>query len=334
MKLWYEKGAWASEKGKKVAAGMTPESVRSIVVIRHAAIGDMMVLRPFLLQARAFFPNAKITLSIVNTYSYGAPVDLVDRIHVVNKKVDGKKTSFLPRFKQILELGEHDFIFDMSDTTLSGLLCLFNRAKLKIGFPYRRVKNSLFFDISLLRSDLVPEVETLLHMLYILGAPKQAKIDYGYPSAETKESRIVYFMGASVPSKQWPKGFFIELIKKTSVHYPDSAHVLLEGIGANEKADEIMGAFSGLSNVYKQEALSLENVIVYLASSSLVVCNDTGIRNMAIAAGTTTVGIFFSTVPYRYLPNAEVHKAVFEPEGSIPSVQCVYKGIQQSMSYL
>jgi ADP-heptose:LPS heptosyltransferase len=143
MKLWFEKGAWASKKGIKNAGALSPESVRSIVIIRHAAIGDMMVLRPFLLQARAFFPNAKITLSIVSNYSYGTATDLVDRVHVVDKKIGGKKTSFFSRLKQIREQGEHDLLFDMADTSSSGMVSIFTKAKLKIGFPYRQMKNYL-----------------------------------------------------------------------------------------------------------------------------------------------------------------------------------------------
>ena len=235
MKLWFEKGAWASKKAKKTAGNISPESVRSIAVIRHAAIGDMMVLRPFLVQARAFFPNAKITLSIIDTYSYGAPVDLVDRIHTIHKKIEGKKTSFLSRYKQIRKLGEHDLLFDMTDSGLSGVICFMNNAKVKIGFPYRRVKNNLFFDVSLLRSDLVPEVESLLHMLHIFGAPKHLEIDYGYKKAEKKESRIIYFMGASVPSKQWPKENFSSLIQKMAHHYPEYEHIVLEGSALTKK---------------------------------------------------------------------------------------------------
>ncbi|HZF71146.1 glycosyltransferase family 9 protein [Sulfuricurvum sp.] len=331
MKLWFEKGAWASKKAKNTAGSISPESVRSIAVIRHAAIGDMMVLRPFLVQARAFFPNATITLSIIDTYSYGVPVDLVDRIHTIHKKIEGKKTSFLSRYKQIRELGEHDLLFDMTDSGLSGVICFLNNAKVKIGFPYRRVKNNLFFDVSLLRSDLVPEVESLLHMLHIFGAPKHLQIDYGYKKAEKKEPRIIYFMGASVASKQWPKGNFSRLIQKMAHHYPEYEHIVLEGIGINEKVDDVMADFSQYSNVKKLEALPLDSMMEYLSQSQAVVCNDTGIRNMAIASNTATIGIFFSTVPYRYLPYSPLHTAVFEPDGSMPSVERVFEHLQGSM---
>ena len=69
MKLWFERGAWVSTRGKKLISKISPESVRRIVVIRHAALGDMVLTRPFLVELRNFFPNAKIVLSIVSNYS-------------------------------------------------------------------------------------------------------------------------------------------------------------------------------------------------------------------------------------------------------------------------
>lgn len=323
MKLWFEKGAWASTKAHTIAKELSPQSVRSIAIIRHAAIGDMMVLRPFLLQARTFFPNATITLSIVNNYRYGTPVDLVDRVHIVHKKKGDKKTSFAARWGDIRALGAHDIVFDMADTALSGLLTLVTLSKLKLGFPYRTIKNHLFYDIGIHRSDLVPEVETLLQMLYILGAPKFDTIDYGYPLYCTKKVQpyIVYFTSASLGWKWWPTEHFKVLIAQMAAQYPQYDHIILEGIHPEEKVDGLMKSLSGFTNVHKQAPLPLETIIPFLGESTLVVSGDTGIRNMAIAAQAPTLGIFFFTVPYRYLPIDPRHRAVFNPEGSVPCVE-------------
>lgn len=332
MKLWFEKGAWASKNARQIAETMSPESVKSIAIIRHAAIGDMMVLRPFLIQARRFFPNAKITLSIINNYSYGAPEDLVDRLHVVHKKINEKKTSYQDRLRKIKELGEHDIIFDMADTSISGLLNIFNKAKLKIGFPYRQIKKSLF-NITIFRSDLVPEVETLLHMLYILGAPKNYLLDYAYPEFKTNIQKpyIIYFTTTSLGWKCWPKEDFKELIDCMASKYPNMKHIILEGINDYEKVDDLMLKLSHHSNVIKVNSLPLEQIFPFLGEATLVVSADTGIRNMAIAVNTTTVGIFFFTVPYRYLPINNKHYAIFNSDGSIPPVERVFSLIEQNM---
>jgi ADP-heptose:LPS heptosyltransferase len=73
-----------------------------------------------------------------------------------------------------------------------------------------------------------------------------------------------------------------------------------------------------------QPKLSLDLTIQFLASSDLVISNDTGVRNLAISVDTPTLGIFFSTVPHRYWPRGfGRHKAVFLPEGEIPVVEQV-----------
>ena len=84
MKLWFERGAWASKKGRRKAAMLRLDRVKSIAVIRHAALGDMVLVRAFLGELRRHFPNASITLSTVSNYIYGTPEDMVDRVHVIH----------------------------------------------------------------------------------------------------------------------------------------------------------------------------------------------------------------------------------------------------------
>jgi len=83
MHLWFGKGAWASKSARRRIGEINPGQVRSIAIIRHAALGDMVLTRPFINECRRHFPNAKITLSLVSHYTRGAPEDLVDRVHVI-----------------------------------------------------------------------------------------------------------------------------------------------------------------------------------------------------------------------------------------------------------
>ena len=71
----------------------------------------------------------------------------------------------------------------------------------------------------------------------------------------------------------------------------------------------------------------LDDTIALLKGATLVVSNDTGIRNLAITMQTPTVGIFFYTVPYRYWPRYGSHEVVFEHSGAIPSVDSVFESI-------
>lgn len=110
MKLWFGNGAWASAKAIQRVQSLKSEDVRKVAVIRHAALGDMILTRPFLKEVRRCFPNAHITLSLVTNYTRGAPEDLVDTIHVAYGK-DRKDVSIREQIKKARELGEQDIIF-------------------------------------------------------------------------------------------------------------------------------------------------------------------------------------------------------------------------------
>ena len=80
-------------------------------------------------------------------------------------------------------------------------------------------------------------------------------------------------------------------------------------------------------NVLVQKAMSLEQTIALMKAAACVISNDTGIRNLAISTDTPTVGIFFSTIPYRYWPRYGKHISVFNHDGSMPSVAAVQQAI-------
>ena len=52
MKIWTHKYIRATRGAHRVLAELTPEDVRSVAVIKHAALGDMVLARPFFVAAR------------------------------------------------------------------------------------------------------------------------------------------------------------------------------------------------------------------------------------------------------------------------------------------
>mgnify|MGYP005664173097 CR=1 FL=1 len=327
MHLWVGyKGGYASAKARAQAEKMIPNEVKKIALIRHAAIGDLVIMRPLILELRSLFPHAEITLSLVGHYQYGAPVDMVDHVHVVYKKVEGKKTSFFNRIKQMKELGEQDIIIDLADSALSMWTTLLNSAKLKIGYPFRLYRRKMY-DIVLERSDFVLETENMLHFANLFGARTQRPFNYAYPEypRQLESPYICYFTSASEAFKCWPKKDFIKLIHNMALRYPHMKHIIMEGIRDDEKVDDMLKELAEFENVSKQSALPLEEAMPYLGKASMVISNDTGVRNMAIAVNTPTVGIFFATGPFRYWPREPMHEVVFEADASVPSIEHVFE---------
>lgn len=338
MKLWFERGAWASKGGRRVAEELKPETIDRIAVIRHAALGDMVLVRPFLAEARKFFPNAKIVLSLVSNYTYGAPTDLVDAVHVLHGN-DQRNVPLRERIARAKELGAVDILFDLADTTRSRYLCLLSNARLKVGFPYRWYLRNLLFDAAVPRSDFSFEAVNMLDALMLLGANPEFPLNFCWPKeivspvpSSTVSKEIVYFPFASVSGKCWPKEKFIDLIQKMSKSYTALTHTVLGGINQTESVSDWKPKLKSSLNVSFCEALSLPETLKRLSTAQCVVSNDTGIRNLAIALGTPTVGIFFSTVPYRYWPRYGRHEAAFSSNGDMPTVESVLNSIARIVS--
>ena len=333
MKLNFRRGgAFASNKARKYLQNKKPEDFTSITIIRHAAIGDFVVMRPFLLELKNFFPNAKLTLNVLRNYMYGIPYDLVDDVFITDKyqqENKHQKTSFLFRVKQARALLRQDIIFDLTDSSMSLLFVVFARKSLKIGYPYRGFRR-FFYDITTLRSDFVLETKGMLHQLNVLGAnTHHYPLEYGLTQVKCnrKTPFIIYFAGASIEARLWGSDNFINLIKKMKKQYPNYNHVILKGINSNEYFDDIYFPFKNDLNVKHQDSLPLESIYDYLASASLVVVGDTGLRNMAIACSTPTLGVMFANgvSPHRYLPKTKEHQVEYTTEYEKPDVNNVYK---------
>jgi ADP-heptose:LPS heptosyltransferase len=326
--LFRRGSAFASKKALKYLKTISPKDIKKVTVIRHAAIGDFMNIRPFLINLREFMPNAEITLSVENNAMYGMPEDLVDKIHIMHRhhpKDMSKKTGLFYRIKEAKQLPPQDIVFDLSDSALSFLLTFFSNSKLKIGYPYRQYRR-WFYDIATLRSEFVIEAETVQHMLNFLGSKNLAPLNYGldnkYPKDNIKK-QIIYFAGASSEDKRWEKEKFQILIEKLSSTYRNYDHIILQGIQENEKFLDIFEQLKHNKNIKLQSTLDIDNVMLLISNSYCIVSNDTGLRNMALAVKTPTVGIFLG-VPFRYWPRDGEHDCVFTIDHTSPNVDDVY----------
>ena len=325
MKVWFSKGVQASKKSKTLIRTLEPNKINSIAVIRHAALGDMVLTRCFLVELRRHFPKAKITLSLLSNYTRGAPKDLVDRLHIVPGR-DQRNVPIREQFKRVKELGYNDLIFDLAATSRSFVLCLLTPAKLKLGFPYRRIHQYLLYDVATPRSDLDFEALDMLKMLNALGLRTAYPPLFAMPGEPAVRNRpyIVYFTSASRQDKCWPGPHFGQLIARMSDAYPQFEHLVLRGIEDWESIQAILTPLQHLENVQAVSANEVEETVSLMKGAKLLVSNDTGIRHIGIVCNTPTLGLFFSTEVFRYWPRFGNHEAIFNGDGSIPDVDTVF----------
>lgn len=319
MKMWPAKQTWVSKHANTKADKLNKNKVKKITVIKHAALGDLIHVRPMLITLRKAFPNAQLTLSVVSNYMQGIPEDLIDRLHVA--KGNDKKYGIKEIYKSFKELGHQDIIFDISATTRSFWVSKLSSAGLKIGFMHKGL-HKMLYDIAIPRAHYRFEAETYLEQVGILGVQYDWPLKYNYPKPERihKKPYIVYFPTASVAYKCWPPENMAKLINEMCSKYPDIDHVLQAGLADWEiqTADTIANEITNKDNFFSyppgSDAFSL------ICHANIVVSSDTGMRHLAIAAATPTVCMFpIFTLTFSYAPRFGNHKAVTANEsGSIP----------------
>ncbi len=331
MKLWIETNTWQSKKAAQKLAQLEDTDVRKIAVIKHAAFGDMLLLRPFLLELGKAFPDAKITLSVISHYQRGVPEDLVDRVHVVPSTKE--KKGIWQSYKAYKDLGQQDLLFDLTASTRSFALSLMARAKFKIGFQYRSL-HKFIYDIAIPRSAYGFEASTFLEQLCPLGVDYEWPPHFDMKVSPTRREKpyIVYFPTASTPAKSWPVDKFSVLIRNMAADLPTYDHIVLSGIAEWEKVvvNDIMSGLSDIGNISQLEAGADDYAL--LKGAALLVSNDTGIRHLGIALGTTTVCIFFLIPPYRYWPRYGRHQVVYNQDASMPDWQAVALAIHRALA--
>jgi ADP-heptose:LPS heptosyltransferase len=330
MKLWKEANTWQSKKAVKKLARIEPTDIHRIVVIKHAAFGDMLLLRPFLIELREAFPHASITLSVISHYLRGIPEDLVDRVHIIPSTKERK--GVYDSFKAYKELGPHDLLFDLTASTRSFSLSLLTKAKFKIGFQYRSL-HKYIYDIAIPRSAYRFEAGTFLEQLCPLGIAYEWPPRFEMQTTEIKrdKSYIVYFPTASTPDKSWPAQNFSVLIRNMAEELPQYDHIILCGISEWEKAvaNDIIASLSEMVNVVQLDAGPQDQALIQ--GANLLVSNDTGIRHLGVALNTTTVCIFFNTPPYRYWPRYGHHQVVYNKDASPPKWQSVASAMRKAL---
>ncbi|EWH02811.1 glycosyltransferase family 9 protein [Halomonas sp. BC04] len=106
--------------------------------------------------------------------------------------------------------------------------------------------------------------------------------------------------------------------------------MLLEGHKAEESGDFLAEVVARHTNVEIQPRMPLEELAPWMAAVSALACGDTGVRNLALATHTPTLGIFFRTLPYRYWPRYEdCHEAVFLRSGEMPGKTDILQGLEE-----
>lgn len=316
MRAWVEKGARLHKSARLKTSSLSKNSVQKILIIRHAALGDMLQTRPFLVELKKCFPSAQVTLSLISNYQYGAPIDLVDQVHVLPGR-DQKKIPFMQKIASLryFKNTQFDLLFDLANTSRSYLLSLLTSATLKLSFPYRNMRWP--YDVAIFRSDFRFEAENLCEFLFYFGHQPKFPLDFSLPvNLHYKtQKKVLCFFGASNPNRCYPIASWGKILPVLADQFKHLEFLVLDGQAHWEKYDSWVKNLKK-ENIKSVPHMNLADLQGLMLSSHAVFSNDTGIRHLALATHTPTCAFFTNTCPGRNLPTYEfMHHLLMTEEG-------------------
>jgi heptosyltransferase-2 len=303
--------------------------IRSILIIKIGAIGDIVMSLPMLSLLREKYPSATITWVCGKTV---APLieatSLVNRIITIDEKKlfqSGLKNRLLTLAKlwKALFFQSFDLAITAHPDPRYRLLSLFCRKKLHRFFNRKQKRP---FPIS---------GRYHLHEHIRLADPFEGPTAPvpPFPPLHTPSSAVVEgFLSPSLPNvviapggaknalsdsplRRWPPSHYAEVLKQLSSH---PLNLIVLGAPSDKWVEPY---FSGISYQNAIGKLSLLECIALLKKTAVFITHDSGPLHLAKLAGCPTIALFGPTNPYEFHNQSEnIH--VFWEGGKLPCAPC------------
>jgi ADP-heptose:LPS heptosyltransferase len=295
--------------------------VRSVLVIRHRAGGDLLLTTPALRALRAGLPAARVT--VIAARGMGA---LLQGNPDVDRVIEFDRRSLRSQALLYAKLarGGYDLVLDLVSNPRTAFLTRLTRARIRAGYdiPGRRGA----YTVRVPREPLAPEgrpvlryaPEAALDVVRALGLPSQGlalrfevapeartRVDAWLESANASPPLIACLPTGSWPAKTWAPERFAAVMDALA---GEGTPVWLWGPGEKERvqaARSLMKAPSLLA-----PGTGWQELGALLSRCALLVGNDSGPKHLASALGVPTVTVYGPTNPATWHPPAGPHAAL------------------------
>jgi heptosyltransferase-1 len=301
----------------------------NVLIIRLSSLGDIVHTLPAYSALREKKPDAKIAWIVEEN---GREIlDLVPGIdRIVVAKTRGWKISSRKSWSEIKRIqkdikSRYQTAIDFQGLVKSGVCAYLSRAKRRIGFHRKNLKEPLAF---VFYTDQLKEISEKIHviqknlsLLSLVGieeeeftfplvipdtlqqSTQKLLADLGYQDSDTL---VILNVGAAWETKRWHSERWVELIHLLKTKRNDLFFLLLWG---NEEEKTIADFIHKETSVKTIPFLNIKDVFALMKEAHLVVSGDTFALQAACAFSTPVVGIFGPTNPKRngpFSPNDRV----------------------------
>lgn len=312
----------------------TPPSVRDakeLLIVDPTAIGDLVMLTPFLRALRQNAPQARITLVCGG---WGKPLlqdqGLVDAFIIVDSGILNSPKALMLKWGAIravlreVNQTRYDLAMEPRGDLRYIFFMHFCNAARKVSYNY--TGGECFLTDVIRPSERVKHlVEDKLYFASQLGCA----IDEAerYPrlalTAQQRESNEAFLRekqlcgrrvfgvhpGASLAFKRWDG--FAELVKRLHGEFSDAAFLIFEGPGEEKEVERVAGAATACGADFFISRTSISEYMQRLALCGAVICNDSGAGHIAAAYGVPVYVVFGPFLPETSRPYEKENVHVF-----------------------
>ena len=300
------------------------ESIKNILFIKLAAIGDAILLIPTLRMLKQAFPLAKVTFmcSDIN-------ISIIKKIPYVDDIINCNVHDFLKNpfkfftFMKDLRKVKYELIIDAGQwERINSVITCFARKDYSIGFKTKGQWKHVINDAVVHHSKTKHELENFTDLLVPIGIINPGKkLSFDELQLEfflTKEDRdfrdkfwiekklnsktVICFhpgCGENGKPREWNVNNYIELGKR--VHEFDENIVIIV-TGTKLESELCEKLYENIQDyaVYTAGKYTLEQTAAIVERAKLMVCSNTGILHISSCVGTKTIGLHGPTNPVKW----------------------------------
>ncbi len=292
---------------------MSPVTPQRILFIRPSALGDVCRSVPVVARLKKRWPNASIDWLVQSEF-----VEAVSEHPAVNRVIPFPRQSlrrwYFPKgfikmvsFLRSLKSHKYDLVIDGQGLGRSGLFAWATGSPIRIGLASAREFGWLGYTEKV-QTTSEHTVEQMLSLCNHIGASDGIEMELycnvndthwwdEYREANVIEEYAVIAPTSRWKSKQWP----IERFILVAQHLQDQGvHVVVVGAPTETSQVSTLIALDGITNLLP--SMTIGRLMAVIASSNIVIANDSAALHMAVGFNRTLIGLFGPTNPSKVGP--------------------------------
>lgn len=286
-------------------------SVKKILIINLAFIGDVVLSTPVARALRQKWPEAIIDMLVVPlTVPIAKGNPFVDHVIEYDKRGRHKKIGNLIGLVREIRAQRYDLAIATNHASRGAILAWVSGIRYRVGYDAQHAGIFLTHIASAKRTEIRHEAENYLDVLKPLGIrtedtsltfrvdPEDVASMWEKVTPVPEKPIVVICPIGSYPLKSWRFDGYAELIRRLA---PVAACYLIGGRGEQRQLEEINASSGSLAGVLAG-TLTLGEVAALIEKAKLLVTVDTGPMHIANAVGTPAVALFGPTDPKGWGP--------------------------------